>query len=99
MRVISRSILREFCLTHVDSCTALEQWYRIASKAKWQNLIEVQQTYKNAEAVGNFTVFNIRGNNYRLIVDLIYSRQTIYIKYILTHTEYDKGDWKNDCYF
>ena len=99
MRVISRRILREFCQNHADSCTALYQWYRVASKAKWNNLIEVQQTYKSAEAVGNFTVFNIRGNNYRLIADIIYSRQRIYLKYVLTHAEYDKGDWKNDPYF
>ncbi|MGI0479430.1 type II toxin-antitoxin system HigB family toxin [Geminocystis sp. CENA526] len=99
MRIISRKILREFCQSHGDSCTALEQWYRIASKAQWQNLVEVQQTYKTAEAVGNFTVFNIKGNNYRLIADVIYLRQTIYIKYILTHAQYDKGGWKNDPYF
>ena len=99
MRVISRRILREFCQSHRDSCTALEQWYRVARKAGWQNLIEVQQTYKTAETVGKFTVFNIRGNNYRLIADVIYARQTIYIKYILTHAEYDKGGWKNDPYF
>lgn len=99
MRVISRKILRQFCQNHGDSCTSLEQWYRIASKAQWRNLLEVQQTYKTAEAVGNFTVFNIKGNSYRLITDVIYVRQTIYIKYILTHAEYDKGGWKNDPYF
>lgn len=99
MRVISRKILQEFCKSHYDSCTALEQWYRIASKAPWQNLLEVQQTYKTAEAVGNFTVFNIKGNSYRLIADVIYTRQTIYIKYIFTHAEHDKGGWKNDPYF
>ena len=99
MRVISRRILREFCLNHADSCEALYEWYRVASKANWQNLIDVQATYKSAESVGNFTVFNIKGNRYRLIVDIIYFRQTIYIKYVLTHAEYNKGNWKNDPYF
>ncbi|MDJ0719669.1 MAG: type II toxin-antitoxin system HigB family toxin [Prochloraceae cyanobacterium] len=99
MRVISRRILREFCLAHADSCDALYDWYRVACIAKWQNLTDVQGTYNHAEAVGNFTVFNIKGNNYRLIVDLIYSSQKIYIKYVLTHAEYDKGKWKNDPYF
>lgn len=80
MRVISRKILREFCQNQANSCTALEQWYKIVSKASWRNLIEVQQTYSKAEAVGNFTVFNIKGNHYRLIADVIYARQTIYIK-------------------
>lgn len=99
VRVISRKILREFCQSHADSCDALYDWYRVASKAQWKNLTDVQATYKSAESVGNFTIFNIKGNRYRLIVDLIYSRQRIYIKYVLTHAEYDKGKWKNDPYF
>ena len=99
MRVISRKILRDYCLDHADACDALDDWYRVASKARWKNLTEVQATYKTAEAVGNFTVFNIKGNRYRLIVDIIYSSQRIYIKYVLTHAEYDKDKWKNDPYY
>ncbi|MEZ2248364.1 MAG: type II toxin-antitoxin system HigB family toxin [Microcoleus sp.] len=71
----------------------------MSSKAEWQNLIDVQQTYPKAESVGNFTVFNIKGNRYRVIVDLVYDSQRIYIKYVLTHAEYDKDEWKNDPYF
>jgi mRNA interferase HigB len=114
VRVISRKILRDYCQSHADVCDALYDWYRVASKAKWQNLTEVQATYKTAEAVGNFTkstqlpssqggrtltVFNIKGNRYRLIVDIIYEQQRIYIKYVLTHAEYDKDKWKNDPYY
>ncbi|NER00448.1 MAG: type II toxin-antitoxin system HigB family toxin, partial [Cyanothece sp. SIO2G6] len=66
MRVISRKILRGYCQSHADSCDALHSWYKVASKAKWKNLNDVQATYKTAEAVGNFTVFNIKGNRYRL---------------------------------
>lgn len=99
MRVISRKALREFCRTHADSCSALYSWYNIASKARWNNLIDVQETYKTAEAVGNFTVFNIKGNRYRLIVDIVYSTQRIYIKYVLTHAGCDREAWKNDPYF
>ncbi len=99
MRVISRKILRDFCQSHADSCDALFDWYRVASRAKWYNLTEVQAIYKTAEAVGNFTVFNIRGNHYRLIVDLIYKKQRIYIKYVLTHAEYSKNKWKNDPHY
>lgn len=73
MRVVSRKILREFCEAHADACDALYDWYRSATKAEWKNLIEVQKLYVKAENVGNFTVFNIKGNRYRLIVDIIYS--------------------------
>jgi mRNA interferase HigB len=96
MRVISRRRLREFCERHADACDALYAWYKIASQLEWTTLIEVQKTYPKAEAVGNFTVFNIKGNRYRLIVDIIYPKRRIYIKYILTHAEYDKDNWKND---
>ncbi len=99
MRVISRKTLREFCEKHADATEALYAWYKIASRATWQNLLDVQQIYPKAEAVGNFTVFNIKGNRYRLIVDLVYVSQRVYIKYVLTHAEYDKDEWKNDPYF
>lgn len=71
----------------------------MTTKAEWKNLIEVQTIYQKAEAVGNFTVFNIKRNNYRLIVDIVYETKRVYIKYILTHTEYDRDTWKNDPYF
>jgi mRNA interferase HigB len=99
VHVFSRAILREFCEKHADSCQALYAWYRLAGKATWQNLAEVQSVYPSAEAVGNFTVFNIKGNKYRLIVDLVYSEQRIFVKYVLTHAEYDKDRWKDDPYF
>lgn len=99
MHVISKVKLREFWVQHADSEDALNDWYKFASKANWYNLVDVQKRYPKAEAVGNFTVFNIKGNNYRLIVDIKYSSQTIFIKYVLTHTEYDKEKWKDDPYF
>ncbi len=77
----------------------VESWYATVKKAQWQNLEEVKQTYRDAEAVGNFTVFNIKGNDYRLIVGIEYQTQTIYYKYFLTHSEYDKNKWKQDPYF
>lgn len=99
MHVISNRILREYGKIHADCQEVLNNWYQVASKANWSNLVEVQQAFPKAEAVSNFTVFNIKGNKYRLIVDINYQRQLIYIKYILTHAEYDKEEWKNDPYF
>ena len=57
MHVISKKSLREFCTAHADSCNALYDWYRVASKAEWQNLLDVQSTYPKTESVGNLTVF------------------------------------------
>jgi mRNA interferase HigB len=73
MHVISRKKLREFWQQHADAHDVLDNWYKIATKAQWSNLAEVQEIYPTAEAVSNFTVFNIKGNRYRLIVDIVYS--------------------------
>ncbi|MEM9538932.1 MAG: type II toxin-antitoxin system HigB family toxin [Cyanobacteria bacterium P01_E01_bin.42] len=99
MHVISRKKLREFCRKHANSCESLDDWYKTACQASWTNLIEVQEIYPQAEAVGDFTVFNIKGNQYRLIASINYIKQVIYLKYVLTHAEYDKENWKNDPYF
>jgi mRNA interferase HigB len=78
----------------VDAEAPLSTWFAVAKRAKWQNLIEVQATYASAEAVGNRTVFNIKGNKYRLIATIEYRLQIIFIACVLTHAEYDKGKWK-----
>ena len=99
MHVIGFRILREYAQNHADCQEALNNWYKVAIKARWSKLVEVQQVFPKAEAVSNFTVFNIKGNKYRLIVSIDYEGQLIYIKYILTHAKYDKDKWKNDPYF
>lgn len=99
MHVISYKRLREFGEKHVDCREALESWFKVIQKANWSNLVEVQAVFPKAEAVGNFTVFNIKGNRYQLIASIDYQKQLVFIKYVLTHSEYDKETWKNDPYF
>lgn len=99
MHIISRRALTEFSQRHASARVSLDDWYKAAKSAKWRHLEEVKRIYAKAEAVGNFTVFNIKSNDYRLIVSIDYESQVIYIKYVLTHSEYDKGDWKDDPYY
>lgn len=99
MHVISRKRLREFYLHHGDVAEVLDDWFLTVSKSSWHSLIELQNTYPQAEAVSNFTVFNIKGNKYRLITSINYNKQIVYVKYVLTHAEYDKNRWKNDSYY
>lgn len=94
MNVISYKKLREFMRAHPDAESALTAWYKTAKKANWQNLAEVKQVYPSADLVDRYTVFNIRGNNYRLIVRIVYRSQTLFIAHVLTHEEYDLGKWK-----
>jgi mRNA interferase HigB len=94
VRVISRRRLVEFWAAHADAESSLKTWFAVARKAKWQRLVDVQRTFASADAVGDFTVFNIKGNRYRLIAKIEYRLQIIFIKCILTHAEYDKDKWK-----
>jgi mRNA interferase HigB len=96
MRIISLKILREFWES--DAEQPLRIWYRIALHAEWNNISEVRQTFPHADAVKSgedtLTVFNIRGNTYRLIVRIRYDHHVINIRTVLTHKEYDKNNWK-----
>ena len=97
VNVITHKRLKEFNKQHADAAEPLDNWYRRARKARWQNLAEVKIDYPQADLVGKCTVFNISGNKYRLIVKIVYIAQAIYVKHILTHAAYNKGRWKNDC--
>ena len=66
MRVISRKPLREFADIHLDAETPLDDWYRTVKRLHWTSFMEVRKTYPHADAVGDFTVFNISGNKFRL---------------------------------
>jgi mRNA interferase HigB len=100
MRIYSKRTLDEFGKIHADVATALNSWHQVVKSASWQNIQDVKKSYSSAaDAAGRFTVFNIKGNKYRLIVSIDYERQVIYIKYVLTHAEYDSGRWKNDPYY
>ena len=97
MRVISKRRLREFWETHPDSKASLEEWYKLTRKAAWGNLAEARATFRHADSVGTCTIFNIKGNDYRLITKIDYGYQKVFVKYVLTHPEYDKGKWKGVC--
>lgn len=99
MHLISLRNLRNDAAKYPDVKNQIEIWQETVNKAEWQNLEDVRKIYRDAEAVGNFTVFNIKGNEYRLIVGINYENQTVFYKYFLTHAEYDQQKWKNDPNF
>jgi mRNA interferase HigB len=94
VHVISRKKLKEAALRHSEMEPALDAWFRIAKKAQWQNLADVRETFASADAVEKWTAFNIKGNRYRLISEINYRSQRIYIRQVLTHAEYDQEKWK-----
>jgi len=94
MHVISKPIVVDFIAKHPKRQTALEAWFRILSKGKYSNFIELKDTFPAVDQVGRLTVFDVAGNHVRVIVEIIYRSQTVFIKHVLTHTEYAKGNWK-----
>jgi mRNA interferase HigB len=99
MHIITRSRLTLFCEKHPNAETSLRLWYKLTALAQWQNFAQLRQAFPSADLVGNLTVFNIGGNNYRLITLVDYKYQKVFIRHILTHAEYDKEKWKNDNWF
>ncbi len=65
-------------------------WYKIADRAEWKHLKDVRSVYPSADAVGELTVFNIGGNDFRLVTRIVYVHHLIYVVGVLTHAEYDK---------
>jgi mRNA interferase HigB len=97
MLIIGKDKLENFWKEHKDAENALKTWIQIVEAATWQNFVELKKTYPKADLVGDCTVFNIRGNNYRLIAIVNYAAQIVSVLYVLTHKEYDKDKWKKDC--
>ena len=94
MHVISRKKLKQAAERHNDLEGPLDVWFRITKKASWKNLADVRKTFTSTDCVGRWTVFNIKGNQYRLITEINYMFGRIYIRHVLTHAEYDRGGWK-----
>jgi mRNA interferase HigB len=94
LHIISRKRLLEAAEEHPDLGEPLDVWYRVAKKAEWKNLMEVRRTFPSADAVEEFTVFNIKGSAYRLIAEINYQTRRVFLRHVLTHAEYSKGDWK-----
>ena len=93
MRVIAKRTLREFWGKHPDCEQQLKSWYRETEKAEWKNLNELKAEYPSASILKDSRiVFNIKGNNYRLVVKFNFDYQVIWIRFIGTHAEYGKID-------
>ena len=93
MRIIAKSTLRAFWEAHAGAEEPLLAWFREVDKADWSGPAEVKEKYGNASIVAdNRVVFNIKGNDYRLVVKINYPYRVVYIRFIGIHAEYDKID-------
>lgn len=90
MRIVALSTLRAFWKQHPDALEPLSAWVAVVSKARWSQPADVKAQYENASVPKNRRlVFNIKGNDYRLIVAVAYRLGIVYVKFVGTHRQYD----------
>jgi len=103
MELINERVLTKAKKKHRDAAEQIDNWTDTAKDATWQSLADVQRYFASADGVPIkvkgigvvvVTVFNIKGNEYRLITTIDYARRTIVIREFLTHAEYSKDQWK-----
>jgi len=93
MHIVSIKTLREFWESHPDAEQPLRAWYANARRAQWRSPVDIKADYASASVVGgNRIVFNIKGNTYRLIVIAEYRKGRLFVRFVGTHSEYDRID-------
>ena len=84
----------EFWTIHPEARSPLQHWFAIMRKTDYTSFAALRMTFPSADQVDRLTVFNIGGNKFRLIVAIHYNRKRVYIRHVLTHAEYDRGNWR-----
>jgi mRNA interferase HigB len=100
VRLIKRSTLRAYAVRHPPAARPLDNWARLTLSAAWRNLVETRRTFPHADPAKvksgrTVTIFNIGGNDFRLITAIHYDRQKVFILNFLTHADYSRDLWKN----
>ncbi len=90
MRIIAKRTLREYWERNPETRASLASWYTITLAADWETPSRLKEQFKNASILKDSrVVFNIKGNDYRLVVKINYPYRVVYVRYIGTHKEYD----------
>lgn len=90
MVIISHKAIREFAIENTQLLPSLERWYSITLKADWSGFNDIKKDFNSVDTVGSgLFVFNIKGNNCRLIARIIFKTRTVFIRFVGTHKEYD----------
>jgi len=97
MRIISKRRLQEFWRKYPFAEQPLLSWYETTKKANWESFLEVRETFRHADIYQDCVIFDIGGNKFRLITKIRYRVKKVFIRFVLTHSDYDKDLWKEDC--
>ena len=96
MRVISPKLLRAFWSIHPDARGPLNRWRKIVQTCVWKSFADVKPDFGSADQYKQFVIFDIGGNKFRLIAAIHYNTGRVFIRHVLTHAEYDHGNWKKE---
>lgn len=91
---MSKAALTAFAKQKPESLEPLLRWFHVVKAARWNSLADTKRDFPQTDYVAPFSVFNIGGNKYRLIATIKYRWQIVYVRHVLTHSEYDSGRWK-----
>lgn len=94
MKIVHWGRARKFFQQHKPAEVPLKQWRSAVLAADWKNFPDIRRTFTTADWIDGKIVFDIKGNDYRLIAIAQFENGMLYIRHVLTHEEYDKGDWK-----
>lgn len=93
MRIFTEQVLKEYIAVRPEVKTALQEWVMIVKQSQWTCFADIKATFNSVDSIGNQRyVFNIKGNKYRLVVVIKFTIKFVYIRFIGTHTEYNKID-------
>jgi len=94
MRIISKRPLRQFWQRYPESQSVINEWFRKVSHTTATSFPSLRETFGSADYVDGYTLFDVGGNKYRIAVVIHYDKQRMYIRQVMTHTEYDRNDWR-----
>lgn len=94
MKLISNKSLRDFSAIHPAAEVPLQAFRQLIERGRFNNFADLKATFGSVDKVGERFVFNIGGNKFRLIAAIAFAPQLVWVKAVLTHAEYDQGDWK-----
>jgi mRNA interferase HigB len=97
MIVRNYEVLQKFARKHARSRSSLGKWHQITLNAKWSKFDDVKKTFGATDIYGDCVIFDIAGNEYRLIAKIDYALEQVSIKKVMKHDEYNRDKWKTDC--
>lgn len=93
MRIFTEQTIKQFTQEHPDSLVALQVWVSVVKNSQWHSFADIKRDFNSVDAIGNQRyVFNIKGNNYRIVAVVKFTIGFVYIRFVGTHAEYDKID-------